>query len=301
VSPRSIFSRLNVLLQKEEFFAYTLIAPALIILTIFVAYPFILGIWLSLSDRLVGVPGHFVGLKNFTHSIGSQIFRRTVSNTFIYTGVTVVFKMVLGIGIALVLNRHFPLKRFVRATVLLPWIIPTALSTLAWFWMYDAPFSIINWTLRHLGLIRLNIQWLGKPVLAMTSVIIVNIWRGTPFFSISFLAGLQTISPELGEAADIDGAGAWTKFWHITLPLLKPVIVVVVLFSLIMTFADFQLVYVLTRGGPANSTHLFATLSYQVALGAGRLGEGAAIALFMFPVLFMIVVVQLLYIRKGED
>lgn len=288
-----------MLLQKEELFAYTLIAPALIILTIFVAYPFILGIWLSLSDKLVGVPGNFVGLKNFTHIVGSQIFRQTARNTFVYTGVAVAFKLVLGVGLALVLNRQFPFKRFVRATILLPWIIPTALSALAWFWMYDATFSVINWTLRNLKLIRFNIQWLGKPGLALTSVIIVNIWRGTPFFAISFLAGLQTISPELDDAANIDGAGAWAKFWYVTLPLLKPVIVVVVLFSVILTFADFQLVYVLTRGGPANSTHLFATLSYQVALGAGRLGEGAAIALFMFPVLFMMVVFQLLYIRKG--
>jgi multiple sugar transport system permease protein len=166
--------------------------------------------------------------------------------------------------------------------------------------MFDPTFSVLNWLLYHLGLITGRINWLGDPDLAMISIIIVNIWRGVPFFAISLLAGLQTISPELNEAAAIDGARPWQRFWYITWPLLLPVTMVVVLFSVIQTFADFQLVYVMTGGGPANATHLFATYAYQLGIGTGLLAEGAAISLAMFPFLFLIVIVQLLYIRRVE-
>jgi len=174
------------------------------------------------------------------------------------------------------------------------------LSTFAWKWMFDPTFSVINWTLFQLGLITTRINWLGDPDLAMTSIIVINVWRGVPFFAITLLAGLQTISPELHEAAAIDGARPWARFWHVTWPLLMPVTLVVVLFSVIQTFADFQLVYVMTGGGPANATHLFATYAYQLGIGTGLLAEGAAISLAMFPFLFIIVVVQLLYIRRVE-
>jgi multiple sugar transport system permease protein len=166
--------------------------------------------------------------------------------------------------------------------------------------MLDPTFSVINWTLFQLGIIRTRINWLGDPGLALISVIIVNVWRGVPFFAISLLAGLQTINPELEEAAAIDGARPWHRFWHITWPLLLPVTMVVVLFSVIQTFADFQLVYVLTGGGPANATQLFATYAYQVGVGTGLLSQGAAVSLAMFPFLLIIVVVQLLYIRRVE-
>jgi multiple sugar transport system permease protein len=166
--------------------------------------------------------------------------------------------------------------------------------------MFDPTFSVLNWLLYHLGLITGRINWLGDPDLAMISIIIVNIWRGVPFFAISLLAGLQTISPELNEAAAIDGAKPWQRFWHITWPLLLPVTMVVMLFSVIQTFADFQIVYVMTNGGPANATHLFATYAYQIGIGTGLLSEGAAISLAMFPVLFLVVIIQLLYIRRVE-
>jgi len=166
--------------------------------------------------------------------------------------------------------------------------------------MFDPTFSVINWTLFHLGIIHARINWLGDPGLALISVIIVNVWRGVPFFAISLLAGLQTINPELQEAAAIDGARAWQRFWHVTWPLLLPVTMVVMLFSIIQTFADFQLVYVLTGGGPANATQLFATYAYQIGVGTGLLSQGAAISLAMFPFLLIVVVVQLLYIRRVE-
>jgi len=166
-------------------------------------------------------------------------------------GVTTVFKLALGLWLAMLLNRNFRGKALTRAFILLPFIIPTVLSTFAWKWMFDPTFSVLNWLLYHFGLISGRINWLGDPDLAMISIIIVNIWRGVPFFAISLLAGLQTISPELSEAAAIDGAKPWQRFWHITWPLLLPVTMVVVLFSVIQTFADFQIVYVMTGGGPA--------------------------------------------------
>lgn len=288
------------LLEDERWLAFALLFPTAILLGLFIAYPFVKGVILSLTSARVGVEGEFVGLKNFDKIWRDSIFQTSVWNTFWYTGVTTVFKLALGLWLALLLNRNFRGKALIRAFILLPFIIPTVLSTFAWKWMFDPTFSVINWTLYQFGFITQRINWLGDPDLAMTSIIIVNVWRGVPFFAISLLAGLQTISPELNEAAAIDGARPWQRFWHVTWPLLLPVTMVVVLFSVIQTFADFQLVYVMTGGGPANATHLFATYAYQLGIGTGLLAEGAAISLAMFPFLFLIVVVQLLYIRRVE-
>ena len=288
------------LLEDERWLALVLVVPTLVLLALFIAYPFAKGVELSVTDTKVGVPGAFVGLDNFAALASDTIFQRAVWNTFVYTGVTTVFKLALGLWLALLLNRHFRGKAMTRAFVLLPFIIPTVLSTFAWKWMFDPTFSVINWSLYRVGLIHGRINWLSDPDLAMLSIIIVNIWRGVPFYAISLLAGLQTINPELHEAAAIDGARAWQRFWHVTWPLLLPVTMVVVLFSIIQTFADFQLVYVLTGGGPANATHLFATYAYQIGVGTGLLSVGAAISLAMFPILLIVVIVQLLYIRRVE-
>lgn len=299
-APAERHSLVSRLLEDERWLALALFLPTVVILGLFIAYPFVEGVLLAVTDAKVGVPGHFVGLNNFVKLWNDSIFRTAVWNTFWYTGVTTVFKLALGLWLALLLNRHFKGKAITRAFVLLPFIIPTVLSTFAWKWMFDPTFSVINWTLYRLGLIHGRINWLSDPDLAMISVIIVNIWRGVPFYAISLLAGLQTINPELQEAAAIDGARPWQRFWHVTWPLLLPVTMVVVLFSVIQTFADFQLVYVLTGGGPANATQLFATYAYQVGIGTGLLSEGAAISLAMFPVLLIVVVIQLLYIRRVE-
>jgi multiple sugar transport system permease protein len=298
LAPRRAF--VSRLLEDERWLALALFLPTVVILGLFIAYPFVEGVLLAVTNAKVGVPGHFVGVNNFEKLWNDSIFRTAVWNTFWYTGVTTVFKLALGMWLALLLNRHFRGKAVTRAFVLLPFIIPTVLSTFAWKWMFDPTFSVINWTLFRMGLIHGRINWLSDPDLAMISVIIVNIWRGVPFYAISLLAGLQTINPELQEAAAIDGARPWQRFWHVTWPLLLPVTMVVVLFSIIQTFADFQLVYVLTGGGPANATHLFATYAYQVGIGTGLLSEGAAISLAMFPVLLIVVVIQLLYIRRVE-
>jgi multiple sugar transport system permease protein len=288
------------LIEDERWLAFFLLLPTLVLLGLFIAYPFVKGVLLAVTDAKVGIPGKFVGMQNFEALWHDDIFRVAVQNTFAYTAITTVFKLAFGLWLALLLNRHFKGKVFVRAFVLLPFIIPTVLSTFAWKWMFDPTFSVINWTLLQLGLITTRINWLGEPHLAMLSVIIVNIWRGVPFYAISLLAGLQTIRPELQDAAAIDGARPWQRFWYVTWPLLLPVTLVVVLFSVIQTFADFQLVYVLTGGGPANATQLFATYAYQVGIGTGLLSQGAAISLAMFPVLLIVTIVQLLYIRRVE-
>jgi multiple sugar transport system permease protein len=288
------------LLEDERWLAVVLLLPTVILLGLFIAYPFVEGVILSVTDAKVGVAGKFVGMANFDKIWNDSIFRVAVRNTFVYTIVTTIFKLALGLWLAMLLNRHFKGKALTRAFILLPFIIPTVLSTFAWKWMFDPTFSVINWTLFRLSLITGRVNWLGDPDLAMVSIIIVNVWRGVPFYAISLLAGLQTISPELQEAAAIDGARPWQRFWHVTWPLLLPVTMVVVLFSVIQTFADFQLVYVLTGGGPANATQLFATYAYQIGVGTGLLSEGAAISLAMFPILLVVVVVQLLYIRRVE-
>src|SRR3974390_1068020 len=270
---RGAFTRL---IEDERWLAVVLLLPTVVLLGMFIAYPFVQGVLLAVTDTKVGVPGRFVGVENFVALMHDSIFRTAVWNTFVYTAVATVFKLALGLWLALLLNRHFKGKAFMRAFILLPFIIPTVLSTFAWKWMLDPTFSVLNFALFHLGIIHTRINWLGEPGLAMFSVIIVNVWRGVPFYAISLLAGLPTISPELHEAAAIDGARAWQRFRHVTWPLLLPVTLVIVLFSVIQTFADFQLVYVLTGGGPANATQLFATYAYQLGIGTGFFCQGGA-------------------------
>lgn len=286
------------LLEREDVLGYLFVLPAAILILTFVAYPFVFGLWLSMTDARIGVPGQFIGLANFIDLAGDTIFHQTVRNTFEYTFVTVIFKFSFGMGIALLLNQKFQLQRFVRAAVLLPWIVPTVLSTIAWLWMYDSTFSVFNWVLARFGI--QGPMWLGQGRWPMWSLMIVNIWRGMPFFGISFLAGMQTIPEEYYEAAQIDGASAVRRFWHITLPLLRPVILVVLLLSTILTFADFQIIWVLTRGGPANTTHVFATLAYQIGLASAQIGLGASISIFMFPVLSIIVFLTIWSLRRGD-
>jgi len=297
---RIVVSRWTRLLENQRVLAVALLAPGVIILTIFIAYPFVMAIWFALTDISVGVAGKFVGIDNFAKAWEDTIFQTAFKNTVFYTFWATVFKLSLGMWLALLLNRHFRFKRLVRASMLLPFIIPTVLSAFAWRWMFDPTFSVLNWTLYHAGWITDRLPFLSNGDWAMWCAILVNTWRGMPFFAITLLAGLQTINTDLHEAASLDGANGWKRFWYVTWPLLKPVTVVVVVFSIIQTFSDFQLIYVLTGGGPANSTHLLATYAYQIGVATGLLGEGAAISLFMFPVLFAVVWVQLRYLKRME-
>ena len=293
-------SRTKRLLENERFLATVLLAPGVTILVVFIAYPFVMALWFSLTSISVGDPGEFVGLENFSKAIEDTIFQQAFKNTVFYTFWATIFKLALGMWLALLLNRSFRFKRIVRASMLLPFIVPTVLSAWAWRWMFDPTFSVMNWSLFHLGMITDRLPFLSSGDWAMWCAVVVNTWRGMPFFAITLLAGLQTISTELQEAAALDGANAWNRFWHVTWPLLLPVTLVVVVFSVIQTFSDFQLIYVLTGGGPANSTHLIATYAYQIGVNSGLLGEGAALSLFMFPVLFAVVWFQLRYLKRME-
>jgi multiple sugar transport system permease protein len=259
--------------------------PAAVLLLLFLTYPLGLGTWLGFTDTKVGRAGHFIGLENYQFLWGDSVTRLALFNTIFYTVVASVIKFALGLWLAMLLNRHIPFKSFFRAIVLLPFIVPTALSAIAFWWIYDAQFSIVSWALVKMGFITTYIDFLGDPWMARFSTIAANIWRGVPFVAICLLAGLQTISPSLYEAAALDGATPWQRFRFVTLPLLTPIIAVVMTFSVLFTFTDFQLIYVLTRGGPLNSTHLMATLSFQRAIPGGSLGEGAAVATAMIPFL----------------
>ncbi len=273
------------LLDDRNLLGLLMIAPAAVFLLVFLAYPLGLGFWLGLTDATIGQAGRFVGFANFVSLAHDQIFWLSIFNTTLYTVVASVLKFGLGLYLALLLNRRMPLKSIIRAVVLLPFVTPTVLSAIAFWWIYDPQFSIISWSLIKLGLIHQYIDFLGSPWNARWSVIAANVWRGIPFVAITLLAGLQTISPSLYEAATIDGAGPWQKFWHVTLPMMSPIIAVVMTFSVLLTFTDFQLIYAITRGGPINATQLMATLSFQRAITEGRLGEGAAIADAMVPFL----------------
>ena len=276
---------LSRLLENRNFLGAVFMLPAVLLLLVFLTYPLGLGTWLGFTDAKIGRDGVWVGLENYIYLFGDQVARLSLFNTLIYTAVATAVKFVLGLWLALLLNKRLPFKSFVRAVVLLPYIVPTALSALAFWWIYDTQFSVVSWGLMRLGLIDHYIDFLGEPWLARGSVIVANVWRGVPFIAICLLAGLQTISPSFYEAAVLDGATPWQMFRYITLPLLTPIIAVVMTFSILFTFTDFQLIYVLTRGGPLNATHLMATLAFQRAIPGGSLGEGAALATAMVPFL----------------
>ncbi|MGO8919634.1 MAG: carbohydrate ABC transporter permease [Stellaceae bacterium] len=259
--------------------------PAAVLLLVFLTYPLGLGLWLGLTNRNIGGTGHFVGLGNFRSLLDDSVFWLVVFNTLLYTVVASVVKFALGLYLALLLNHRLPFKSIIRAFVLLPFVVPTVLSAIAFWWLYDSQFSIISWVLVKLGFIHSYIDFLGDPWNARWSLIAANVWRGIPFVAITLLAGLQTIPPSLYEAATLDGASRWQNFRYITFPMLTPIIAVVMTFSVLMTFTDFQLVYAITKGGPLNATHLMATLSFQRAITGGQLGEGAAIADAMIPFL----------------
>jgi len=276
---------LKSFLDNRNALGLAFMLPAALLLLVFLTYPLGLGLWLGFTDARIGRAGHWIGLENFESLFGDSLARLSLFNTLFYTVLASVVKFALGLWLALLLNRHLPFKSFVRAIVLLPFIVPTALSAIAFWWIYDAQFSVVSWLLVKMGLIDTYIDFLGEPWMARFSTIAANIWRGVPFVAICLLAGLQTISPTLYEAAALDGATEWQKFRHVTLPMLTPIIAVVMTFSVLFTFTDFQLIYVLTRGGPLNSTHLMATLSFQRAISGGSLGEGAALAIAMVPFL----------------
>jgi multiple sugar transport system permease protein len=294
---RSLFS---MALEDRNVLGAMFMLPALAILVLFLAYPLGLGLWLGLTDTKIGGEGRYIGLENFVSLAKDTVFWLSVFNTIFYTVTASVIKFAVGLYLALLLNERLPFKSVMRAIVLLPFVVPTVLSAIAFWWIYDSQFSIISWVLIKMGLIHSYIDFLGDPWNARWSVVLANIWRGVPFVAITLLAGLQTISPSLYEAANLDGATNWQRFRFITLPMLSPIIAVVMTFSVLMTFTDFQLIYTITRGGPINATHLMATLSFQRAITGGHLGEGAAISNAMIPFLAAAILLSFFGLQRSK-
>ena len=283
---------MNSLWINKNFLGLLFMLPAAAFLLLFLVYPMGLGIWQSFTDAKIGRPGKFVGLENYEWIFGDTKFRTAMFFTIFYTVVASAIKFAVGLYLAILLNEKLPFKAIIRAIVLIPFIVPTVLSAIAFWWIFDPQFSVISWSLKKMGLISYNINFLGDVWNSRFSVIFANVWRGTPFIAISLLAGLQTVPPSLYEAAVLDGATRWQMFVNITYPLLTPIIAVVMTFSVLFTFTDFQLIKVLTNGGPAGATELMATMSSNTAILGGRIGEGAAISTAMVPFLLAAIMVS---------
>jgi multiple sugar transport system permease protein len=287
--------------RRELLGGLLLLSPALLILLGLVAYPFFYAIWLSFSDKAVGAVGRFVGLANFRYVIGWPQFSAALYNTGVFTLSAVALKFCLGMAVALVLNQRLRGRNFFRAFLLLPWVMPAFVVYLVWRWLYDPLQGLLNYLLFDLGLITQPIAFLSTRETAMLSVIIAHTWRGFPFFAMAFLAGMQTISQELYEAAQVDGASRWQQFRHITLPGLFHIIGVVLLLQTIWTANAFEPVYLLTGGGPSDATMVYTMLVYVMGMVNLRLGEAAAVSVLFLPMLIgMVLVVTSLLQRRSE-
>jgi multiple sugar transport system permease protein len=275
------------------------VGPAFLYLAFFIAYPFVMSIYLSVSSARVGSPEwHYVGFTNFRRIFEDPVFWQTVRNSFIFTFGSEAIRLLIGLPLAFALNRSFKGKRLVQGLILIPFVIPIALSSLAWKWMFDSLYSVINWMLMTAHLTDYPWQWLGEPNLAMWAVIILNVWRGFPFSAVILLAGLTAVPVEVIEAAKIDGAGPLRRFFYVVAPIVRPILFVGLLYSIVFSFTDFSAVWLLTQGGPYNTTHVFGTYAYNVGINAGDIGQGAAITLFMFPLLAVFVIIMLRFLRR---
>lgn len=303
IKPNSFFERSKkqweTALENESVLGFILLVPMLVVVLGLIGYPFILSLYYSLTDKVIAQPDFkFVGLKNYIELVGDPIFRKTIVNTFNYSVTAVFFKLLLGLLMALTLKEVVRMRKIVRALFLLPWVAPSSLTVLAWVWMFDSQYSIITWFLQQLGTIEGKIPWFGDPTLAMAAVQVVNIWRGVPFFGMLILAGLVTVPKELYEAATMDGANSWERFWSVTFPHILPILLVATLFSFVVTLGDFQIVWILTKGGPQNATHLISTLAFRTAIRGANVAKGAAIASFLFPFLVIVIALQVRFLRK---
>ena len=288
-------------LHREASLGYLLSAPSLVFLALMLGYPLVLAIYLSFTDKHLGSPPNWIGLTNFINLFSTSLYWVVFKNSFVYMIISLIFKFAGGLLVAQMLNREFIGKRLARAALLLPWIVPTVFSSLAWWWMFDPANSIINILLKQTGIIHTNLPWLMKGNWAMGALIGVNVWRGVPFFAITFLAGLQSVPEEFIDAAKIDGANGWQRFWRVVFPLIVPVVIVVVLMSAISTLGDFELPYLLTHGGPGNATNVFGILTYNYAIMGGVIGLGSAVSVTTLPILAVLVIQSLREVRRGND
>jgi len=293
--------RIGHLLDSEKVFGYVLVAPAIIYILLLVAYPFAIAIWFTMSNATVARPiGDFTGLDNLRAVLDDDIFRRALLNTFIFTLVSQALQMFFGTFLAFLLLRKFRGRRIARALIMLPFTIPVAIGAMAWTWMLNPTYSVINWIGEHAGFFAEGPNWLGEEIPAMISIILVNVWRNLPFSAIVLTAGISSVPSEILEAADLDGANWWVRWNKIMVPIIAPVLYIALLFSLVFTATDMTVVWLMTRGNPVNATHVIASYAFQTGVVAGSLGRGATMSLFLFPVLL---VAALLFLRniKGRS
>ena len=296
-------SRFRFMLDRREVLGAIFLAPAVLYVLLLVGLPFLLAVYYSVSAYTIYDPSwRFVGLANFAQILRNPVFRETLGNTFLFTFGSQLLGLVLGKFGALLLLRPFPGRNLVRALIILPWAVPVALATVAWEWMFDSLYSVINWTLIALGFItRAEApNWLGSPHLAMLCVIVINAWRVFPFAIVIFLAGITSIPQDVIDAATVDGAGFWRRNYQIILPMILPIVAVGLIFGIVFTFTDLSIVFLLTNGGPINATSVLGFEGFQVGIVSGDVSHGAAISLFMLPVLFFVVIGMLRFIRRRE-
>jgi multiple sugar transport system permease protein len=296
-------SRFHFMLDRREVLETILIAPAIIYVLLLVGLPLLLAVYFSVSAYTIYNPSwQFVGLANFAQIIENPSFRQTLANTFIFTFGSQLLGLVLGKFGAFLLLRPFPGRKIVRALIILPFAVPVALATIAWQWMFDSLYSVINWTLIALGFITRDQapNWLGTPELAMLTVIVVNAWRFFPFAIVIFLAGITAIPQDVLDAATVDGAGFWRRNYQIILPMILPIMTIGLVFGIVFTFTDLSIVYLMTQGGPIGATTVLGFAGFQTGIVSGDVSHGAAISLFMLPVLLIVVVAMLRFIRRRE-
>ncbi|MGH4008345.1 MAG: carbohydrate ABC transporter permease [Pseudonocardiaceae bacterium] len=299
--PQRLRSQRLRLADNDSALAALLLAPSVVYIIALVGLPFVLALAFSLSDVTGGDPSFdWVGLANFTAIFNDPVFWVSLRNTFVFTTISMLFIVIFGKILANILIADFRGKWLVRFLVLLPWTTPVALSTIAWLWLLDSVFSPIDWVLRQLGLIENNVYWLGQPILAMGSIIAVHVWRLVPLAAVIMLAGMLAIPKDIQEQASVDGAGFWRRMFEITIPLTAPVIAIAALFGAIFTFTDMTVVHVLTRGGPNNGTQVLTSWAYFRGIEGSDIGQGAAIALFLFPLLLAAAIAILRAVRRME-
>jgi multiple sugar transport system permease protein len=292
----------HTLARDEAVFGYGLLAPAAGLIVVLVGVPFLRALWLSFHNKLLGADdAPWIGLQNYAVLLADATFWLAVKNTFVFTVGSIGIKLVLGLAIAIVLNEALPLRGLWRSIVMLPYAMPTLVSVLVWKWMYNDVAGVLDYLALQSKLTDHTILWLGDPNIAMPAVIAVNVWRGFPFFVITILAGLQTVPQELFDAAKVDGAGVWARFRQVTVPGILPVAAVTTLFSAILTFNDFSIIWILTQGGPGNATNVLATLTYKISIPGLELGKGVAVSVLMLPIMVVLIVLLNRFISRREE
>jgi len=293
--------RLQRILGRDYRLGYILLIPLIVVLFGLLAYPIFTALGITLQDKTVGMPGRFIGLENYRELLfDDPFFWNVVRNGFVFTLGSVFFKLIIGMVMAIVLNQPIRFRSLFRGLLLMPWVAPTVVTALTWRWILELT-GVLNYILKAMGIIASPVPWLAQYGTALTALIMVNTWRGFPFFGISLLAGLQTIPADLYEAAEVDGATTWQQFWHITLPSLRTIILVVTILSIIWTFNDFSIVWLLTGGGPGNATDVFATYTYKLGFRASRLGYGETVSVILAPVLIGIILILSPLMLRGEN